>query len=121
MKKQIVLAAALLAGAAFTLLLPATPSRRAGGFEPAAARRGAAAAAILAAETIPAGAAPGTLNRAELEKAIAEIDARIESQHLVERSNRGELGEPELRELRGLLDQRNGYFLKKIDIDLGQG
>lgn len=120
--KKILIVAALL-GVAGTLMIPKRAAQvRPLKYDPIAAREGAAAAAKLAAVKIEAPASDlSRLTRGELEAKIGEIDAEIERRHLVERSNRGELGSAELSDLRRLLDQRNRYTVRKIDLDLDQG
>ena len=61
------------------------------------------------------------LSREQVEAKIAAIDAEIEAKKLVERSNRGELDESEQVALRRLLHERNDYFSRKLDFDLGEG
>jgi hypothetical protein len=79
----------------------------------------AAGAAQLAAEPMP-DAPLEKLGRPELDQKIAEIDAAIEREHLVERSNRGQLTSGQLKDLRRRLNLRNHYFLRKIELDSGQ-
>jgi hypothetical protein len=70
----------------------------------------------LAAENFPEPALE-KLSRDEIEKRIMTIDRVIEGRHLVERSNRAELNEAELKDLRRLLHERNRFFLRKLDLD----